>query len=447
MTLRLDKRLTERWLGLHLPGRTIRLRLTLLYGGLFLASGAALLAITYVLVGHATDDILVGKKPNGSTVVIAPSKGKGDGAAKHGTKPSVEQQVKGAPPSTHLTAQQLRAQARRDRALAERQHAAELHQLLEQSGIALAVMAAISIGLGWLVAGRVLRPLRTITKAAREISASSLHRRLALEGPDDELTRLGETFDGLLERLEAAFAAQRQFAANASHELRTPVTFERTLLEVALADPNATAQTLRRACEQLLANSEQQGRLIDALLTFSRSQRGLDQREPVDLAAITKAALDVLQPEAQRRRLEVHATLERALTAGDPRLIERLVTNLVDNALHHNIPHGRVEVSTATRDGYAVVAVANTGLPVPSEELDRLFLPFQRLGADRTGQGEGVGLGLSIVSAIATAHDARLTSRARPDGGLEVQVAFASNGHPASNDAMPKRRGGSCSIS
>ncbi|HEY2939707.1 MAG TPA: HAMP domain-containing protein, partial [Gaiellaceae bacterium] len=204
---RLGERLTIRWLRRRLPARTIRLRLTLLYGGLFLASGAALLAITYVLVRHATDGVLVGTRGN-TTFAISPTKSH---RAPTG-RPKVHSVGKGGSP-TKLTPQQAAAQLRRDRALAQSQHDAEMNQLLEQSGVALAIMAALSILLGWLVAGRVLRPLRTITDAAREISASDLHRRLALAGPDDELTRLGNTFDGLLERLEASFAAQRQFVA------------------------------------------------------------------------------------------------------------------------------------------------------------------------------------------------------------------------------------------
>jgi signal transduction histidine kinase len=429
MKLRLGERLTKRWFRLRLPGRTIRLRLTLLYGGLFLVSGAALLAVTYVLVRQATGNVLVGTKKDGSSVVISSKgsggKGKGTGAATNRQRPSFEGQVKTGP-LAHLTPRQLRAQASRDLALAKHQHAAELRQLLEQSGIALAIMAAFSIALGWIVAGRVLRPLRTITNAAREITASNLHRRLALEGPDDELTRLGNTFDGLLERLEASFAAQRQFVANASHELRTPVTFERTLLEVALADPSASAETLRRACEQLLANSHQQERLIEALLTLSRSQRGLDRRESFDLAGVTDTALAARRQEADLRGLSVRATLEPAPTSGDRSLAERLVANLLDNALRHNKPHGYVDVMTRTESGRAVLSVSNSGPIVPSDDVERLFQPFRRLGADRTDHSDGIGLGLSIVQAIATAHDASLSSRALVEGGLVIAISFPS---------------------
>jgi signal transduction histidine kinase len=423
MRIPFAERFTVRWRRLNAPRRTVRLRLTLLYGGLFLASGAALLAITYVLV-RGNDDVLLGTRKDGSTVAVSKNQGEADGSRKQGAAPPVIQRSGGRTPSK-LTPLQLKVQSVRDRALAERQHAAELRRLLEMSGIALAIMTAISIGLGWLVAGRVLRPLRTITNAAQEISANNLHRRLALEGPDDELKQLATTFDELLGRLEASFAAQRQFAANASHELRTPLTFQRALLEVALADPNAGVGTLRRTCEQLLANGEQQERLIEALLTLSRSQRGLEQRQPFDLAAVADAVLAVRRPEADLRGISTRAMLEPAQTAGDPRLAERLVANLVENGLRYNTTAGHVEVTTTTSADRAVLAVVNSGPLVPAAEVERLFEPFQRLGGDRTDRSDGIGLGLSIVKAIADAHRASLTARTRPDGGLHVEVSFS----------------------
>jgi signal transduction histidine kinase len=307
-------------------------------------------------------------------------------------------------------------------------------------------MAALSIALGWLAAGRVLRPLRTINERARTISASNLHKRLALAGPDDEITQLANTFDELLGRLEASFTAQRQFVANASHELRTPLARAQTVAEVALGDPEATVDTLRASHERVLAAGKQQERLIEALLTLARSERGLDEREPFDLAAVTATMLHARRPEAELRGIYVHATLEPAETSGDPHLAERLVGNLIDNALRHNLPDGRVDVTTATRDGQAVLSVSNTGPLVPAAELDRLFQPFQRLGADRTDHSDGTGLGLSIVAAIAIAHGATLTSQARPDGGLHVEVGFPpaggvqANGSPAAATAPAASR-------
>jgi len=428
MRLRLGERLTMRWLTRRLPARTIRLRLTLVYGGLFIASGAALLAITYLLVLRATDEVLVGTKGNKTFVVSNPSGSHVSGSPMRDVGGSLQR----------LTPRQARAQLRRDTAVARSQHNIEMQQLLEQSGVALAIMAALSIMLGWVVAGRVLRPLRTITDAAREISASSLHRRLALEGPDDELTRLGDTFDGLLERLEASFVAQRQFVANASHELRTPLTFERALLEVALADPNASADKLRRTCEQLLANSRSEEELIEALLTLSRSQRGLELRERLDLATVSANVLTMLREQAGRRGVYLDVQLQPAETAGDARLVERLISNLVDNGIRHNNTDGRVEVRTMTKADRAVVSVANSGPIVPAEEVERLFQPFERLGSERTDHSDGIGLGLSIVTAVAAAHNATLTADPQPEGGLRIEVGFP---HPvATVSTVPRSR-------
>jgi signal transduction histidine kinase len=270
-------------------------------------------------------------------------------------------------------------------------------------------MTVASVGLGWLVAGRVLRPLRAITGAARSISASSLPSRLALTGPHDELKELGDTFDGLLARLEAAFSAQRQFAANASHELRTPLARQRTLIEVALADPQPPVLALQAACGRALATGEQQERLIEALLTLARSQRGLDQLELVDLAAITADVVGAQQAQAAGHQVTVDAVIGSAVTTGDARLAERLVTNLVDNAIRYNQPDGWVRIRTGTLDGLATLRIENSGPVIPPAEVARLFGPFQRLTPDRTGGAStGTGLGLSIVNAITIAHQARL---------------------------------------
>jgi signal transduction histidine kinase len=419
--MRIGDRLLRR--SLRWPRRTVRLRLTILFAMLFLASGAGLLTITYLLVSSATGEVVVGTNPDGSNFVIGKS-------AK--TKASAPEIVATrGKPGAKVTPQQLKIRAERDRLVALRQRDVALHELFTKSGIALALMAAVSVLLGWLFAGRMLRPLRTITERAREISASNLHERVALAGPDDELTQLADTFDDLLGRLEAAFVAQRQFVANAAHELRTPLTRAQTLSEVALADPAATVASLRASHGRVLAAGRQQERLIEALLTLARSERGLDQREPFDLAAVTATMLHARQREAERRGLYVHATLGPAETTGDPRLAERLVANLLDNALRYNQPHGRIDVTTSAKAGTAVLSVANSGPPIPPGEVERLFRPFQRLGADRTDQSDGLGLGLSIVDAIAAAHDATVTAHAQPDGGLEIEVGFPSgNGRP-----------------
>jgi signal transduction histidine kinase len=293
----------------------------------------------------------------------------------------------------------------------------------------LLALAAIAIGVlaAWWLAGRFLRPLRAMTTAAQEISATDLDRRLGLEGPDDELTELGRTLDDLFERLQASFESQRQFVANASHELRTPLAGQRTLLQVALADPDADAPGLRSTCEEALELSGQQERLIDALLTLATSERGVESWEPFDLAQLTQDIVVSRRPDAERRGVQIDATLDEAHAAGDPGLVASLVANLLDNAIRHNVADGAVEISTsATPDGPRLT-VRNTGAVVPFVEVERLFQPFQRLGAQRVGPADGHGLGLTIVKAIATAHGANLAAHPAPRGGLDIQVTFGPN--------------------
>ncbi|OXM45363.1 sensor histidine kinase [Amycolatopsis alba] len=380
--------------GRCLPRRTVRLRLTLLYGGLFLLCGAGVLTATYFLVRHAV-------QPAGNVRLFRYPL---DSAAPAPAGSSL--------PMLGVEAEQVAAKAEEALA-AQRQEV--LHQLLVQSGIALAMMVALALALGWWVAGRVLRRLRTITAAARKISATNLHQRLAPSGPDDELKELGDTFDELLGRLEAAFQAQRQFVANASHELRTPLARQRTIGQVALDDPDATMASLRAAHERILVAGAQQERLIEAMLTLTRGHGGIDVRHPFDLGEMVTEVVDVHRPPD----LTLRTTIEPCLVSGHRALAERLVVNLVDNAIRHNVPGGWVEVSC----GSGVLTVTNSGPVVPATEVDRLFQPFQRLGRARTGQG--LGLGLSIVQAIATAHDMPVTATPRQDGGLTMRVEFA----------------------
>ncbi|HEY4024946.1 MAG TPA: ATP-binding protein [Candidatus Dormibacteraeota bacterium] len=427
----------------HLPRPTmrLRLRLTVVYGGLFLLSGAVLVALSYSLVLHATDSVVTLRGPHGEVVGAVATGGPagvGRGGQAH-TPPTGQVFNERSGLSTGLTPQQAEAQGRRIEAEAIRQHAADLHEFLVQSGVALGVMAVVSIGLGWLVAGRVLRPLRTITIAARDISATSLHRRLALDGPRDELKELGDTIDGLLGRLERSFQSQRQFVANASHELRTPLARQRTLVQVALSDPEPTVESLRAAHERVLVAGEQQERLIEALLTLARGERGLDRRRPLDLRSAAGQVLGPRLAEADRLGLHLHAILDSAPASGDPRLVERLVANLVDNAVRHNVAGGRIEIATGTSAGHAVLTVVNSGPVIPPSEMDRLFQPFQRMGADRTGHADGIGLGLSIVHAIATAHEATLITRPLPEGGLDVEVRFPARHNAGGLDATGGR--------
>ena len=287
------------------------------------------------------------------------------------------------------------------------------------------------MALGWFAAGRALRPLRRITAAAQRISATNLHERLAVGEPDDDLRELADTIDDLFGRLDASFGAQRQFVANASHELRTPLARSRTMLEVALRDPGADAESLRATCRRVLVAGEEQERLLEALLTLARGQRGLDRRAPVDLAAVTRDVLAARGAEIAASGLAMAVTLEPALLAGDRALTERGVANLIDNALRHNVPGGAVWVTVGTESGQAVLTVANTGPDVPPAEVRRLLVPFERGGtapsprARPPAGGDGLGLGLPIVQAIATAHGAALTIAARPEGGgLAAELAF-----------------------
>ncbi|MEO3808656.1 HAMP domain-containing sensor histidine kinase [Sphaerisporangium sp. B11E5] len=405
-----------RWLpaALRLPRRTVRLRLTLLYGGLFLISAAGLLTLNYALVSHATQGAISYQGANGLSGTV-------DGLT-GGQRP--QQRAEGGPQLSAAEMDKLDQAIQREQARAIRQRADNMNALLAQSGVALAVMAVVSVALGWIIAGRILGRLRTVTTAARDISATDLHRRLALPGPDDELKELGDTFDELLARLESSFQAHRQFIANVSHELRTPLARQRVLSQLAVSDPDATLDSLKEAHQRVLVAGSQQERVIEALLTLARSQGGFETREPFDLAAITDQVLITRAPEAESRSLTLHTNLTSAPTSGDPRLAERLITNLIDNALRHNHPHGTLEIVT-TMDGRSpVIRVTNTGPKIPESDLNRLFKPFQRLGCERTSRVEGLGLGLSIVQAIAEAHHATIDARPRPAGGLSVQVTF-----------------------
>ncbi|WP_225077189.1 HAMP domain-containing sensor histidine kinase [Streptomyces sp. CoT10] len=302
---------------------------------------------------------------------------------------------------------------------AAEQREAMLRQLLTQSAIALGLMSTVSVGLGWLMAGRALRPVRIMADKSRRISERNLHERLAVTGPDDELKDLGDTIDDLLGRLDTAFAAQKRFAANASHELRTPLTLQRAMIEVALADPAADGDSLRRVCERVLAAGEHQERLIEALLMLARSERGLDRREPFDLARVAGRVLRDGDP----RETDVDTALAPAPASGDPRLMERLAANLVDNALRYNVPGGWVRVVTGTAHGRPFLRVVKSGPEIPPDRIGTLFQPFQRLES-RTGNPDGHGLGLSIASAVAAVHDADLAAEPGPRGGLSITVAL-----------------------
>jgi signal transduction histidine kinase len=425
--IRIRPRLPAR---LRHPHTTVRWRLTLLYGALFLACGAALLAATYALVSRGPTTIPDPRLIHAGSPSAPFRVGPGNPAIT--ASPAIERVLRSRA-GEQLVGEIVRAQRSLDLQnelvfdqAVRTQRTSDLHRLELESAIALAIMAVISGLLGWLVAGRVLRPLRTITATTRRISEASLHQRLALPGPRDELRSLADTIDGLLERLEVSFEAQRRFVANASHELRTPLATARMLLEIAVSDPDATVDTFRQTCTQALQEGEHQEQLIDALLALAQGQRGIDQREPIDLAHLTRAVLQAHQSDSAPRELRFDVSLEPTLISGDRRLVERLVSNLVENAIRYNVAHGEVHVRVGTRAGQAALEVANTGPLVDAEDIDRLLQPFQRLTPDRTSLREGLGLGLSIVAAIAAAHHAVLDVQAREHGGLRIDVRFPS---------------------
>ncbi|WP_431904546.1 sensor histidine kinase [Nonomuraea sp. bgisy101] len=305
-----------------------------------------------------------------------------------------------------------------------------LPQLLMGSAVALVILIPIALALGWYVAGRFLHPLRAITATARVISAGNLHRRLDLGEAADELTELGHTLDDLFARLQASFDAQRHFVANASHELRTPLAGLRTLLEVALADPDADTDTLRSACQEALALGGHQERLVQALLALATSERGVSRWDTLDLAHVVEGVLSSRRGQATETGIDLAEHLTPAVTAGDPRLIESLVANLIDNAIRHNHADGHVQITTQTCGTQVALTVTNSGPVIPGNQIQRLFHPFQKLAPDRNGRRDGYGLGLAIVNAVTQAHHATLATSARPEGGLSITVRFAHGSHP-----------------
>ncbi len=376
----------RRVFGRGLPRRTARLRLAVLYGALFLVSGAVLLGIIYGLV-----DGLLPSPPRPAN----PS--------------SVSQKVEGA---------------------IAYQRAAILHALLLRSTLVLAIMLVVSVGFGWLIAGRVLRPLRTITAATRQISEENLHERLALAGPDDELKELGDTIDGLLGRLEgafdaqrSAFEAQRAFVANASHELRTPLTMMRTSIDVATRRWRALSPDDSALAAKVRKGLDQADRLVESFLALARAQRGvMTDLTAVPLSLIASQALDAQSVAVGDRELQLRVKLGDVEVYGNETLLTRMAANVIDNAVLYNEPGGFIEVTTEADGPTARLVVESGGPLLDQDNVQQLVQPFRRLGAERTGSDAGVGLGLSIVAAIASAHGGATTLWARDQGGLRVTV-------------------------
>jgi signal transduction histidine kinase len=380
------------------PAPTIRLRLALLYGAVFLVTGTVLLTIGYLLVRNGLRDHhqlnvtlqRLGRPADTTDGLLSRALG----------SPPGSQEVKLA----HAIQHQLTADA--------------LNRLLLEYLGALLAMTVVAVATGYFLAGRALRPLREISATARRVSGENLGERIALAGPSDELRELADTFDGMLSRLDAAFASQRHFVANASHELRTPLAIMRTEVDVTLADPEASRHELRAMGETVRETVDRCERLIGSLLTLARSEAAAGPGERVDVAALAGDCITDLRARAHEARVVVHDDLEAASTFADPALVERLLANLLDNGIHHNEPGGFLEVSSRTVDGRIKLVVTNGGERIDDAVAAELTQPFRR----RSRSVAGFGLGLSIVRSVAEAYGGSAEVIARPKGGLEVRV-------------------------
>lgn len=410
-----------RFTGLTRVASSERTRLTALYGGLLLLAGVLLTALVYFLVRqglYSTISMAVktavpaqraeypqptpytSPLPTQSRYWMPAQPTDADGAA------ALPDTMKGAPLAVTRT-------------LSDAAEQAALERLLTVSVIALAAYTVLSVALAWWMAGRVLRPVAVITETARRLSGRNLHERIALKGPPGELKGLADTFDAMLGRMEQLVGAQQRFAANAAHELRTPVAVQRAAAEIGLAgEPDA--ERVARIRTKLIGVADESERLIEGLLLLAASDQGLDRRDPVDLGPLVTEAAEALAGEASERGVTVEVRAEPVTVSGDAVLLDRLVHNLVANAVRHNVDGGRVEV----RCGPAGIAVSNTGPVVPPGTVPLLFEPFRRMAERRHAPGEGVGLGLSIVASIARAHDATATAEANEGGGLTIRVSF-----------------------
>ncbi|HXM55214.1 MAG TPA: ATP-binding protein [Candidatus Dormibacteraeota bacterium] len=395
---------------------SIRARLALVYGGAFFGMGLVLMAVSYLIVDHSLS-------PAATSSTVA----RFVGSVPPGALPFPP----GVPPPGRLivsTGGEIGGGAGAGQAGVALQtligdvRVQTLRRLL-WAWVAVVALLGLAAGVGgWLLAGRMLRPLRDITGTARRLSVANLHERIGLEGPRDELKELADTFDGMLGRLDDAFASQRRFVANASHELRTPLAIMHTQIDVALGDPGVSRTELLGTTRVVRDAVERCERLLDGLLVLARSDRGLDAAEPVDLSESARRALEAVAEVAAERDIALRPALGTAVVRGDRALLDRLVANLVENAVAYNRPAGWVEVTTANGGSTARVRVANSGPPVPEDAVPALFEPFRRLSRERTGSGRGAGLGLSIVRSVARAHGGDAVARPLPEGGLAIEV-------------------------
>ncbi|MGY1497022.1 sensor histidine kinase [Streptomyces sp. QTS52] len=383
---------------------TIRIRLTLLYGGMFLIAGILLLSIIYLLAAQAIRE------------------GSGSQSFQISSSSTIKITSDTCPVLNVANTDEERTAALKACSDTLRQHA--LDGLLSRSLLTLLGLAVIAFAFGYAMAGRVLTPLGRITRTARAVAGSDLSRRIELDGPDDELKELADTLDDMLERLQRAFTAQQRFVGNASHELRTPLAINRTLLEVHLSDPAAPPE-LQQLGKTLLATNERSEQLVEGLLLLARSDNQIIERKPVDLAEVAEQAVDQTHAEAEAKGVELRGKRDPAVVQGNGVLLERIALNLVQNAVRYNVPEdGWVEVTTAVQHGQAVLVVSNTGPVVPAYEIDNIFEPFRRLRTERTGSDKGVGLGLSIARSVARAHGGHISALPREGGGLVMRVAL-----------------------
>jgi signal transduction histidine kinase len=403
---------------MRLRARTIRLRLTLIYGGVFLVSSVAMLTVGYLLVRqHLAHRHSFHAEAFGLSPALYHSLF-GQYRALFGHQP--------VPAGEDVRAFQAGYHQAVD---------ATLHRLLLEYGAALVGMTGISVALGWWMAGRALSPLRAIIAAAQRVSGENLGERIALQGPEDELKELADTFDGMLLRLERAFASQRHFVANASHELRTPLAIMRTEIDVALADPQADAGDLRVMGEAVRETVDRTEALIEALLFLARSESVTRTAETVDLAELAAGCITDLHRAADQAQIRITSDLGPAPTAGDPALLERMLANLIQNAIAYNLPGGSLMIATWTRAGRAELLVRNDGPVIDPAEVGSLTQPFRRLA--RTGGG--FGLGLSIVASVVEVHAGKLELTAPAGGGLQAHVSLAAAPEAQPRPSLPRR--------
>jgi signal transduction histidine kinase len=384
---------------------SVRTRLALTFAGLFMLAGAILLLVNYTLVSAAL--------PEAGTGGISYS---GNGAPPSPTDQRTEDEQGEAGGAPQMTSTIVNGAIDGYRSSA-------LRTMFVISGIALVLVGAMAGLLGWLMADRALRPVKRITATARRLEAGQMDKRINHEGPDDELKELADTFDGMLDRLASSFDSQRRFVANASHELRTPLAVQRTMVEVAMADPTASPELMRLG-SHLLHTNERTERLIEGLLLLARSDRGLSSRVPVRLDQVVVSVLDGARHLADDAGVTLTTRLAPRTVPGDPELLERLVTNLVQNAIHYNSRGGSVTVEVGEHPALVVV---NTGPKVPPDQVNALFEPFRRLDRDRTAHRTGAGLGLSIVRSVAHAHGGGVSATPKPGGGLWVTVKLPAS--------------------